>query len=169
MTSTQRETTARPGWQRPVVQFVVAGLVAAVVLAAVASWFGRRAAEQEAVDQALTTNELLARAVVQPALTAGVMSRGAADVDRLDRLMRARVIGGEALRVKVWDEDGTVIYSDEPRLIGDRFVLDDEEREVLESGQSHAELSTLTSPENRYEQPLGRVLEVYTPVDGPGR
>lgn len=167
MKSSRDERTARSGWKRPVVQFVVAGLIAAAVLAVTASWFSRRAAEQEAVDQAVTTNELLARAVVQPALTAGLMSRGAADVDRFDRLMRSRVTGGEALRVKLWDSEGVIIYSDEPRLIGDEFALDEEEREVLDSGVSHGELSNVTSPENQFEQPLGRVLEVYTAVDGP--
>ncbi len=167
MATDERKRTARSGWKRPVVQFVVAGIVVAVAVSLLAVWFSRRVAEQEAVEQARQTNELLARAVVQPALTSGLLSGGAADVDRFDRLMRARVVGGEALRVKIWNSDGVVIYSDEPRLIGDQFTLDADQREVLDSGVSHAALSNLTERENRYERPLGQVLEVYTPVDGP--
>ena len=110
---------------------------------------------------------MLARAVVQPAITKGLLDEGAASVDQFDRLMRARVVGGEALRMKVWNEDGKVIYSDEPRLIGEKFTLEEDQKEVFETGVSHGDLSDLSERENQFEAPLGRVLEVYTRVDGP--
>ncbi len=148
-------------------QFVAAGLVTAALLALLTGWFSQRAARAEAIQDARTTTELLARAVVQPALGTGVLEAEAAEVDRFDRLVRQRVHDGEVLRVKVWDARGNIVYSDEPRLIGEQFVLGDEERAVLASGGTDAEVSDLAKSENQYEKPLGRVLEVYTRVTAP--
>ncbi len=160
-------TTARPGWLRPVVQFVAVGIVTAVVLAVVTSWFSHRAATDEAIQDARSTTELLAHTVVWPRLTAELLAEDAAAVDQFDRLMRNRVLTSDVVRVKLWTADGVVVYSDEPRLIGEQFDLDEEELDTVHSGGTIAEVSDLSKPENRYEPSLGRVLEVYTSVTGP--
>jgi signal transduction histidine kinase len=66
--------------------------------------------------------------------------------------------------VKIWTPDGRILYSDEPRLIGQRFELGEEERELFETGGSDAELSDLSEPENRYERAAGKLLEAHTPI-----
>jgi signal transduction histidine kinase len=164
MTSTR---TAQPGRLRPVAQFVALGLVLAVLLALTAAWLSRRAALDEAVRDARVTTQLLGSSVVAPALGDAVLAGGAAAVDRLDRQIRSRVLVGDVLRVKLWDADGTIVYSDETRLIGQQYALGADEREILEQGGVEAEASDLGKPENVYERPLGRLLEVYTPVTTP--
>ncbi|HVQ88083.1 MAG TPA: sensor histidine kinase [Actinomycetes bacterium] len=159
--------TARPGWKRPVVQFVAMGVVAAVVLALITGWFTQRAARAEAIHSAQTKTELLARAVAEPALTSGLSDGDAAAVDQFDRLMLDRVSEPEILRIKLWDATGHIIYSDEPRLIGDQFPFGSEELKVINEGGSEAEVSDLSKSENRYDPPLGQVLEVYTRVTSP--
>jgi signal transduction histidine kinase len=149
------------------VQFVAVGLVTAAVLALVTGWLSQRAARDEAIQDALAANETLARTVIQPALSSGLTSSNAADVDRFDRLVRRRALDGEVLRLKIWNTDGQIVYSDEPRLIGETFDLDPDELRVLAQGGSEAEVSDLAKSENRYDQPLGRVLEVYTQVVSP--
>ena len=163
-----RTRTARPVWQRPVVQFVVVGVAVALVLAWVTGVLGERLAREQAIDDARATTQLLATTVVEPALSHGLLTTQAGDVDRFDRLVRSRVVGGEVVRVKVWDENGTIIYSDEPRLIGDTFTLGDDQLEVLNNGGSNAEVSDLSKSENEFERQLGQVLEVYTRVRAPG-
>ncbi len=147
-------------------QFVAVGLVLASALAVLTGWFSQRAAQDEAVQDAKSTTELLARAVVVPALPSGPALTSAAELDRFDRLIRRRLRGADVLRVKLWDASGTVLYSDEPRLIGQQFELADEQRRVLATGGTDAEVSDLSKSENVYERPLGRVLEVYTRVEG---
>ena len=148
-------------------QFVAVGLVLASVLAVLTGWFSQRAARQEAVSDAESTTELLARTVVVPALASGSLVTTAAELDRFDRLIRRRLRGADVLRVKVWDASGTIVYSDEPRLIGQQFELGEEQQRVLAAGGTDAEVSDLSRSENVYERPLGRVLEVYTRVSGP--
>jgi two-component system NarL family sensor kinase len=158
---------ARPVWQRPVVQFVVVGVALALLLAWVTGVLGARLAKEQAIEDARTTTELLASTVVEPSLSSGLLTTAPGELDKFDRLIRSRVLGGDIVRVKVWDEDGLIIYSDEPRLIGQTFTLGAEQLEVLSNGGSDAELSDLSRSENEFENQLGQVLEVYTRVLAP--
>lgn len=151
-------------WRRPVLQFVGMGVVTAVLIALATGWLIQRAANEEALYDAKATTALLGRSVVQPALTEGLLSGRSADVDRFDRLVTDRVIGGDVLRVKIWSAQGTVVYSDEPRLNGRSFPLDDEELDVLNNGGIAAERSDLSNEENLYDQGFDSVVEVYTMV-----
>jgi len=152
---------------RPVVQFVAVGLVAALILALLTSWLSRKAAVDEVIADATFTTEVLARSVVQPAMPRGLVDTESASVDKFDRLIRHRVLVGEVLRVKIWDEEGTVIYSDEPRLIGQQFELGDGSLDVLRNGGAEAEVSDVSKAENPFEEPLGQLLEVYTQINSP--
>lgn len=158
---------ARPAWQQPVVQFVVVGLVVAVFLAWITGVLGERLAQEQAIDDARSTTALLAETVAEPALSSGLLDTQAGDLDRFDRLVRSRVLRGEVVRVKVWDADGRIVYSDEPRLIDQTFGLGADQREVLANGGSDAEVSDLSKSENTLDQQIGRVLEVYSRIEAP--
>jgi signal transduction histidine kinase len=56
------------------------------------------------------------------------------------------------------------VYSDEPRLIGARFKLDEDDRRAFFDHAVAAQVSDLSRPENRYERAQGRLLEVYLPI-----
>jgi two-component system, NarL family, sensor kinase len=151
-----------------VLQFVAAGLVALIVLIVGSGWLSKRAATAEAIADARATTRLLATTVVQPALTRGLVRQQSASLDRFDVFALKRLIVGDVLRIKIWDSTGRIVYSDEARLIGQRFTLGHAELRVLETGGTAAAVSDLTEPENRYEKNWGPLLEVYTQVRVPG-
>ncbi len=161
----QRDDVDRPvrTW-RVAVQVAAAGLVVVVLVAFVGLAVSRRLAEAEAVNDAAHRTDLLAVAVVQPALEDGLTTMDADAIAALDAVVRARVLDDAILRVKVWAADGTVLYSDEPRLVGQQYTLGAEEAAVLRDPATEAEVSDLTEPENVYERGEGRLLEVYRPV-----
>jgi len=68
------------------------------------------------------------------------------------------------VRVKLWDESGRIVYSDNHALIGSRFELPEEERDALRTGESEAELTDLSRDENRPDTLHGKLLEVYLPI-----
>jgi two-component system, NarL family, sensor kinase len=152
----------------PVVQFALSGLVALVVVGVGSVFVFQRAGEREAVRDARVLTGAVARGVVEPHLTRALVDGDPRSVAEFDRFVRARVLTGDVIRVKLWKPDGTVIYSDEHRLIGQRYPLADDELDALEDGQADAELSDLSEPENRYERHRGKLLEVYLPVRAPG-
>lgn len=74
----------------------------------------------------------------------------------------------DVMRVKVWDREGTVLWSDEAQLIGQRFPDNRDLRAAL-AGEVNAEIRELTKPEHAYEE--GRysmMAEVYIPIFAKG-
>ncbi len=123
-------------------------------------------AEREAVNDAATIADVLAEAVVQPAVTDALADGDPAAAGVMDTLVRTRVLGDEVTRVKIWSPDGEVLYADEPQLIGRTFPLDEAQREALSDPQTRADVSDLDEAENEFETG-GRLLEVYRPVWAP--
>jgi two-component system, NarL family, sensor kinase len=143
--------------------FAVAVLIAAVI-AVVGSLVSRHIAERQAVHDVAEMTDLLANSVVQPALTDRMLRSTHAAGTVLDPIVRKRVLSPSLVRVKLWRADGEILYSDEPRLVGLRFPLDEEARSSLHPPRTQAGITDLTAPENRYERADGKLLDVYRPV-----
>ena len=69
----------------------------------------------------------------------------------------------EVVRVKVWDREGAVIWSDDGRLIGRKFPENRELQEAL-AGQISVQLKDLKKSENVYERQFPKLAEVYVPI-----
>ena len=148
-------------------QFIAAGCVAVLLVVVATGELSRDAADAEAVDDARTLTLALAHNVVEPALPRGLVEGSPAAIDQFDRQVANRLEVAGLRRIKIWSLDGTVLYSDDTRLIGSRYQLDREEVEVIRGGGTDAEVSDLSRPENRYERDSGGLLEVYTGIESP--
>ena len=156
-----------PPVRRParLVALLAAGAVAVLVVSALVGILAaQKLAEHEAVNDAANTADLLAEAVVQPLLTDAVPAGDPNAVAALDAALQEYVSASALVRVKVWTRDGRIVYSDEPRLSGEKFDLGAEEQEVFARPRTVAEVSDLDEPENRFERGQGRLLEAYRPV-----
>lgn len=111
--------------------------------------------------------QLEGRLVEAAGLTDGVLTGEPRALAQLDDVVQGQILGETVVRVKIWRADGTILYSDEPRLIGERFELGEEERELFANGGADAELSDLSEPENRFERQEGKLLEAHTPIRTP--
>jgi signal transduction histidine kinase len=69
----------------------------------------------------------------------------------------------EVVRIKIWNSDKTVVYSDDKNLIGKTFKDNDELDDAI-SGRIKTEISTPSKNENIDEKDLGQLLEIYVPV-----
>ncbi len=150
--------------RRVFVQVVAGALVVLAAVAVVGVIASRRLAEAAAVTDAAKTADLLANAVAQPALSDGLLTGSPAALSAMDKAVRAHVLGRSIVRVKIWDPTGRILYSDAPSLIGQRYPLGADEQDVLTNPQTRADVSDLTSPENRLEQGRGKLLQVYRPI-----
>jgi len=149
---------------------IISQLAVGVVLVLVAVTVGgtlaaRRLAEREAVNDAANTADVLADVVVQPSLTDQLLAGDKKAVAKFDDLVNQRILGDQVVRVKLWGKDGSILYSDQPELIGDKFPLGAEEREVLAKPRTVAEISDLNRRENGLDRKIGnKLVEVYRPV-----
>lgn len=152
---------------RAVTQFALAGLVAIVAVGLIGVEVLRQAGTREAERDAKQVTRLAGEGIVGPLLTPSLLAGDRRSIARLDRVVRRSVIRRPTVRVKVWDDRGRVVYSDEHRLIGSRYPLGTEERRALDTGGVDAELSDLERPENRFERSQRKLLEVYLGVRSP--
>ena len=153
--------------RRLLVRVLALALLVAGVVMLVGGLVAQRLADAEAVSTASRRAEILATDVAQPALENGLVDGSPAAVAALDRVVRAHVLGPGIARVKIWNEAGRIVYSDEPRLIGRTFGLGDDEEQALLHGGTRADVSDLDEPENVYDRSNGPLLEVYHAVRTP--
>ncbi len=144
-----------------VLRFAIAGFVALVFVVMLTAVASRRVGTEQAIDEAKRVAFVSASGIVAPLLDDDVVAMDRAALDRVDAAVRDFVLQGSLVRVKIWSEDGTIVYSDEPRLIGEQFELQDDELGVLTGDDPVAEVSDLSKPENRYETE-SKLLEVYS-------
>jgi signal transduction histidine kinase len=151
-----------------VARFALAGLAALVVAAVVGILALRYFTTDQAIDDARKLTRLLAQGIIEPNLTDGVLASDPKALGRFDGVVRKSVVKGAVIRVKLWQPDGLIVYSDEPRLIGSTYSLGENQLAAFRTGSVEAESSDLSEPENRYERAEGRLVEVYLPVTAPG-
>jgi signal transduction histidine kinase len=161
------DTTGRASLRRPVSVFALTGvLVLTIITVAVVLLIDHRGRD-EAIRDARRLTDTYAHSVVGPALTDGVLAQDPAALAAFVREVTPRLEGSVLTRTKIWRADGTVVYSDEPRLVGMSFELDDDSRDVLENGGAEAEIGDTNNPENLFERSDETVLEVYQQVSTP--
>jgi signal transduction histidine kinase len=152
--------------KNPVAQFLAAGIVIVMAVALVSDVLSQRAAEREAIADARAMTEMLGKGVIEATLTPGLSRGSLASAARLDAMLGSKLDLRNIQRIKIWNSDGEIVYSDESRLIGKTFELSDGAREVLQTGTTRGDVTDLRGSENRYELEDG-LLEVYTRIESP--
>jgi signal transduction histidine kinase len=150
-----------------VARFAVGGVVALAVVGLVSVLVIRNVGTDEALSNARELTRLVGEGIVEPNLSRGVMQGDPASLARFDRLIRRWVLKDPIIRVKLWKPSGRIVYSDEPRLIGQRYSLGADDLASLREGTAESDVSDLSRPENRFDRGQGKLLEVYLPVKGP--
>ena len=156
-----------PSIAREVAKSLAASLAAVLVFVLASIPLLRHLGRSEAIREARAVAGLAAQGVVEPNLEDALLAGDPAALARMDRVVQERVLSDSIVRVKIWAQDGRIVYSDEPRLIGSRYALGEEDRAAFQSGAVNAELSDLQRPENRFERAEGELLEVYQRIRTP--
>ena len=164
-------------FRNPVLLYVAATAVLLAGVLTVASHLVGVAAQQEAMDDARRTTELLERDVVRPNMPFGLINldkRSVAAVDDFNQVVLTQLMPGpnadgahlptgQIRAVRVWDADGYILYADDPLLLHDRVPLDREKRAVLEGAPTRVDLTGDAEEANSGLDPHGKgLVEVYT-------
>jgi signal transduction histidine kinase len=143
---------------------LVAFIVIGVVLALLISSQVRTREEQAATDHAL----FVARSVLPYELTPQDVAAPIDPASERYAQLRAEVVNrllqAPVVRLKLWRHDGTVLFSDEPRLDGRSFGAEEDLQEAF-SGHPHSGVSDLSDAENVFERQLfSKLFETYVPL-----
>ena len=87
---------------------------------------------------------------------------------RFERFARRALLNPDVRRVKIYNADMRVVWSDEARLIGERFADNERVARALQ-GETIVHLADGGEPENVYERKVQDAVEVYVPLVLSGR
>src|SRR5207237_2817257 len=76
---------------------------------------------------------------------------------------RRQLHAAGVVRIKLWNLDGRIVYSDKRDLVGRRFPLASDLAEAAD-GHVMSDVSDLKEAENVEDHGFGRLLEVYVPL-----
>ena len=159
------DTRRRTDVAIPLLRFALAGLLAVVVVGAIAVVVQRNAARNDAIADARTLARLAGEGILAPNVNQALVDGDPTQVAVVDKLVRAKILSEDGIvRVKLWDSTGRIVYSDLHSLRGRRFDLPEDEREAFDTGKTAAELTDLSREENRFDKLSGKLLEVYLPI-----
>jgi len=159
--SSHDDRQSKPAVRQALVRFLLGSVLALVILAAGTVFVGSRIAEDQAFSEARLEAKLLAQRVAAPLVTEAYRQGDPRARRRLDSAMRERIRDGSIVHIKLWDPDGTVLWSDEPNLIGHAYPIEEEDQKLFGTTDATADVSTLDKKENVNEQASGELLEVY--------
>ena len=151
----------------PAAMFAVSGLAALLAAGLAVTLVLREAGAEQAMGNARQLTRMLATGAVEPNLSDRLLAGHPAAVERLDRAMRQRELRAAAERVRLRSRDGRVLYSDEPRLIGSKHPLEEDQLRGMRTRAVAAEVAGLPRTPDRSERSGGEILEVSVPVRTP--
>ena len=154
---------------RLVLRFALASLMAFVLVGVGAMFLMIRDARDGAELAGARHAIFVGRAVLAPALDGVDLSRPLRGTTyrALDKVVHQRILaGGDAVRVKIWRMDGTIVFSDQAELVGDRFPEEiDDLKEVARGGEVLRGISDLDEEENTFERDLAdKLFFTYAPL-----
>jgi signal transduction histidine kinase len=150
-------------WRFAITTFIVFGLIG-VGIAALRAGDLRTSSEEAAQVRA----ELIAESVIAPLLgpadLAGpVLGIRYRELDRAIHEFAMEDAGVE--RVKIWNRDGMVVFSNDPEQVGLEPELEEDLLEAFE-GEVASEISDLSEAENASERTLAdQLFETYVPIN----
>lgn len=168
-------TPARASARGPVVRhavgrFMAWSLAMMLVLTMGTVLLARAVGEAETLRDAKRSGVAIAQYVVSPLITDGLFAQDPKAIAALDAVMRTRVQDGTIFKIKVWDESGRVLWSDDHRILNQRYPIDEDDRELFGTTDATASISDLSKDENKFEQGVGPLVEVYAGMkDAKGR
>jgi diguanylate cyclase (GGDEF)-like protein len=145
----------------------VLSLIPIVALGVLLAWVLRGQIVDRTLADATQSASLVARLGVQPRISESELRNGlsASGIRALDEQLSARSVKHDLARIKIWNNNGLIVYSDDHTLIGQRPGESDDLQRALEG---RPDAATVVSPtrdsETASEVGLGRLVEVYVPL-----
>ena len=146
-----------------IIRFSIGAIAALTLVSVFTAFASRRVGTQQAIADARNATSYIAKGVIETNADDGLITGDRTALARLDGRVKAAVLSGGLVRVKLWLSDGTIIYSDKHELVGDTYILDADKAEMFANNDfvAKADVSDLSAPENAYERPFTKLLEVY--------
>lgn len=146
---------------------MVASVIGSIVILGVLQYAAVRvidnAATEAALDEAGSLGAESVTLALAPFLTDDLLESDASARAAMNEAGQSLLRRGDIDHIKIWSEDGVILWSDERSLVGKTFDLDASDRQLFGSQEYTVDVSHLDKVENNLEAASGasRLLEVY--------
>lgn len=147
-------------------KFAVMSIVPILLLGLLLAHTLKSRIREQVLDNSKHAAELIARLGIQPLLRPSDLGRGL-EPNRfriLDNTLRAALLGEEVARIKIWNRDSRVVYSDDSKIVGRTFAASSGLKSAFQGQVSGHVEEELTEAEEAGERGFGQLLEVYVPL-----
>ncbi len=147
------------------------GLLSFVMLLAVGVVLGRRlqkSAHDRTLGDAVHSAQIIAAVGIEPLLQPADLQRNFEPLAAnrrtiLDDALKSSVSNNGVVRLKVWNLQHWIVYSDNPKLVG-RWFASEPNLEAAFAGRTVSDITDLSSAEELEERDFGTLLSVYVPL-----
>src|SRR5215207_7963945 len=85
--------------------------------------------------------------------------------EEIDTLIHNTLLSADIVRIKIWNREGLLVYSDDKNIIGKVFAVEEDMQEAFH-GEIAAEVTDLQSEENMDERgQYTELFEIYVPLE----
>ncbi|MBF0327837.1 MAG: PAS domain S-box protein [Nitrospirae bacterium] len=83
--------------------------------------------------------------------------------EKISKRIRHLYFGPDVIRLKIWNRESVVVWSDNPKIVGKAFP---DNRDLMEAlkGDVFSEIKEPKKTENALERNFGKLLELYVPI-----
>lgn len=148
--------------------FSVASFIVMVVLGVALSWgISQVVREQVLAEKVLTVADDLSGRIQRHLTSQDLAAPMTGNrYSAFQSWVEENIVSLHTARIKIWDRQGRVIYSNDPAQVGQVFPIKPELKRALEGGNA-VEISVPAAAENERERFIGTLIEVYTPITFP--
>lgn len=148
------------------VRFTIISLFLTVLIAAGLAWQLESVLERDALSAVAENTAEQATNILDDHITARDLetSLQGKRYDDINTLIHSTLLSTNIVRIKIWNPQGLLIYSDDKNIVGQTFPLSEEIEKALQ-GEIATEISLLNKDENVSERGLyEQLFEIYVPL-----
>jgi signal transduction histidine kinase len=153
--------------RRALTRFTLFGLLSLGLVGLTSFHLFGAIAEERALESAKEAGANLSRRLLAPYATEAFVAGDSRALERMDTVAKGRMRDGTVARIKIWTEDGRVLYSDEAALIGRRFTMEAGVDSLPADRPGVSFVSDVDDDEHAFEDPDEELVETYTKVTVP--
>ena len=147
-------------------RFTLVSFLVTALIATVLTWRLESSLEQDALSAVAENTAEQAKNILNVNLTSSDLkaSLQGERYDEIDALIHDTLLSTNIVRIKIWNRNGLLIYSDDTSIMGKTFPITQEMIEAF-SGEMATEISSLEAAENMDVRGLyNQLFEIYVPL-----
>jgi len=147
-------------------RFTLVSFLVTALIATVLTWRLESSLEQDALSAVAENTAEQAKNILNVNLTSSDLkaSLQGERYDEIDDLIHETLLSTNIVRIKIWNRNGLLIYSDDSSIMGKTFPITQEMLEAF-SGEMATEISSLEAAENIDVRGVyNQLFEIYVPL-----